>query len=98
MIKRTQPLVVAAMMVALSAPAHATSPGIALPDSALRVAPGFCRTEVGGVTGYISSCMRTHLQRPNLLPRACAVNVRDGNRSRRVYESRCLIDHGWRVS
>lgn len=73
-----------------------TSPGINLPASALQVAPGFCRVELGGVMGYLSSCMRTHVQRPQLLPRECVVQASDGNRTRRLYAHTCLIENGWR--
>ena len=60
-----------------------TSAGIDLPPAALRSAPGFCLIEFGGVSGYLSSCIRTHALRPNLLPRDCVVRVSEGNRTRR---------------
>jgi len=62
---------------------------------ALRSAPGFCLIEFGGVSGYLSSCIRAHAARPNLLPRDCIIHAQDGDHMRRLYAHTCMAENGW---
>ena len=61
----------------------------------LRTAPAFCVIEFGGVSGYLSSCIRAHAMRPNLLPRDSVVLARDQDQTRRLYAADSMAENGW---